>query len=94
MIIFGLKKIILIKLLHNFLAENLAKTKVFTKTYAQTFCENENFREPKFLENLLIFVYFWLLAKMKKSVFVSTLVSNWLYFLLTVMFLIFDFQRV
>jgi hypothetical protein len=65
------------------------------KTYAKTFC-NENFREPKFLENLLIFVYFWLLAKMKKSVFVSTLsqYGNWLYFSLTVMFLIVDFEIV
>jgi hypothetical protein len=66
---FGKKQIILIKLLHNFSADNFAKTKVFATTKKKT----KIF--AKFRENLIILAYFSLFPKMKKSVFVSTLLE-------------------
>jgi hypothetical protein len=57
----------MIKLHHIFWANTFAKTKIFAKTFAKTslFCENfhENEKFPLF-------------AKMKNSVFVSTLINN------------------
>jgi hypothetical protein len=61
--------------------------KIFSLFAKKAYENNESFRETKFRENLLIFVEFSVFAKMKKTVFVSTLHVGPTLYVCTVKFL-------